>query len=287
MKSFARLCYLITIFISCLSGALKAEQSAFIPIEKIGRFEMAISSGASNIRLGNMVMVRVAGRDTKVRLNSVTTVLASCDGKWISSPVTEFIFFATKPEFEEHFKRAREFEDEFPTSSVHFDEVRESSLVYAKSISKLAFSLCATARREPKNILVPITGVVNEDASGANVFLMSGTSERKGAVINVWTKNRDFETVPDSTENVGASTDSENVPMVRKATGSSFMKRASYNCRDRTYATIETASFAAIDSIPERTLVPRDKVVYEAPLPGSVGELVIEAICRIYNGPVK
>ena len=287
MRSIARLSYLLTIFISCISGSLKAEQSASIPIGMIGPFEAAISSGTSNVRLGNAVMVRIAGRDPSLGFNRVITVLASCDGKWISNEVTNFNFFGMKPEFEELFERAREFEDEFPKTSVHFDEVLESGEAYAKSLAKLAPSLCGTARREPKNLLVPITGVENEDASGSNVFVMTGTSERKGAVINVWTKMRDFETVPYSSENGQSATDSENVPMVRKSTGRSYMELVSYNCRDRTYALLRSATFAATNSLPESEVVPGDQVVYKAPLPGSVGDLKIEAICRIYSRPTK
>lgn len=256
-----------------------------LPIEigsdKSGR--IAVSAGAVNQRAGNAALVRLLKISNDKSPAFAYTVMVACDGSWVTTGIQAAVKLDNRLSFEELESYAKSQEEAVPLGVMEFQNVGESELFYASLLAKKAPQLCKSAGRERRNTLIPVAGADKGDDTGTYLALLLGTAVKKGSVIDIWTRTTSFKRVPYLDANNQPLELNGVVQKKTETTGRYILDHTAFDCRNRTMGTYESAEYAASGMTPVSFAVPRDQMKPSSIVPGSVGEMMLDAVCRIYG----
>ena len=260
-----------------------AQSGGFIDIGKFGETKVHVGTGSNANRVGNAVLFYVHEKSDDILFTS-TQMLVSCDTTWIAEAVRLNYFFNIEVSSLSQVEAgARRDSQQYPLYEVEFSEWQQSSLVYASALKAQIRTLCKGAGAEPKNVSIPVASYVESaKAPGGSISILTGTTVRKGSVIDVWMRTTYFQRKPvmingKPLEVAGV------VKTVREATGTYELRRTVFDCLNRQSATYQILEYAEDGVPPKQWSYPREKIQLEIVAPNSVGEVQLEAICRIYG----
>lgn len=267
------------IALSCLNfGGQSFAQSAPREFASIGETRYAISP-ASVSRVGAAVLVRVLSMSGE--FGTAQQVLVACDGSWISDSIQLSVSFGDSTTFASVDRKARDDDDPVPLGIVEFYSASSTEQLFAKPLLKHASDLCRTGGKEPRNLLIPVAQSGATLDAGDVVALVTGTAEREGARVDIWTRFSQFKREP--------MLDREGNPFVfngvtqkkKVATGAYTLQRYTFDCTRRTMRAYESAEYKIGTATPRTESVPRDGRMSPV-IPNSVGEAVLDASCKLY-----
>lgn len=254
-----------------------------IEIGAVNGTKLAVSAGTENQRVGKAVLAHVQGNLTDINVVTSHTVLLACDGSWISTPVQFAAQFNKTAGFSEIERYGKSQEDEIPLDRIFFQGKDESDLDFAAILTKRAPQICKTAGHEPRNILIPVASTVDKDGTGGSMAIVLGTSAKNGNIIDLWIRTTDFKTVPKLDDQGIPITVAGKVQMHRVPVGSYSLGRGAFDCRNREFGFYHSVSYAGPNATPTSDTVQRANLRLSPAVPGSVGEVELDAICKLYD----
>lgn len=247
------------------------------PILDLGRndgHQISVTLGSANKKVGNAVLVTLYSVSGSLSIKS--NHLIACDGSWITSGIKPSISVRTKP-FTPYSEESAELDP------VDFFDSADAGKVYG-NVKAHASKLCKTASSEPRNFIIPIaiTPERNNEASTSS-GVVTGGSIIKGDSVDIWVRKSDFRYAPLVDEDGNARMLDGVAQRYRTRTGDYSMSRTTFNCAELTSATYEHLQYTNNNSTPTSQSLPRENARSSPVVPGSIGEAMLEAVCRIYG----
>ncbi len=165
-------------------------------------------------------------------------------------------------------------------------EHSESTFAAKNEVRRLLPQLCAKAKPEPRGILWPFVKSQADKKSTSEVTsVMSGYGKRTGDVVDGW-----FQENYSSTE---VMKNSNGEPIMRpNGTPRTFSRmrsdlgqsktRVSVNCRTNQIAILSVNKTDEYGRVVRSGSFDADRPTYSAAVPQSVGEAMVEILCRLY-----
>ena len=258
-----------------------AQQGGFIDIGKFGETKVYVGTGSNANRVGNAVLFYVHAKSNDSVISE--QMLASCDTTWVNEHIRSNFLIKEVISPSEAEAAARRDSRQYPLYEVEFSEWQQSSLVYASALKAQIRTLCKGAAAEPKNVSIPVASYVEfAKAPGGSISILTGTTVRKGSVIDAWMRTTYFQRKPVMIN--GKPFEVEGVVRtLREATGAYELRRTAFDCLNRQMAAYQILEYTEDGVPPKQWSYPREKVQLDIVAPNSVGEVQLEAICRIYG----
>ena len=175
-----------------------------------------------------------------------------------------------------------EAEESGELAPVDFFDGGEAGKVYG-NVKAHALRLCKNASSEPRNLIIPIaiTPERNNEAS-TSTGIVTGGSIIRGNSVDIWVRKSEFRYAPLVDEDGNARMLDGVAQRYRTPTGDYTMSRTTFNCVELTSATYEYLQYSNNNSTPTSQSLSRENARPSPVVPGSIGEAMLEATCRIY-----
>lgn len=269
-----RSCSFVAVALLAISGPLCARAQA-LPGATMVESDAARARYVSllgNVRIGrNAAMLRayeVIAMPGGAPIASGTTIIVSCDGKWVVADLNYKI--------ESGDRLTAAMLDPGPvepgTATARLHEVNEEF----GAIQRRGKANCVNLGPEPRNQFLTVSATrIDPRGLGTAFSIVTGTAVRKGERIEVWIRGSEFrESVDDSSAAADRKT--------RELTGKYTMERDTYDCAKRSMGTSQRVRYdgsggSSVERLPSGSALQLDPVV-----PNSVGETILSIVCTLY-----
>lgn len=270
---------LAALALSCLAHANTPE---FIHLGASQGAQLFLTQGPLNSRIGNAVAVRVLGHFNQSKLAFSKLILIACDDSWVSTEANTVYNKMEVFDPREMLKHTQENEERIPITPISFDNTNRSPLEYEKFLKGKGKSLCKGAKKEPRNIHIPIASS-HRNGTGMTHSIVTGTSEIIGRKIRIWTRASNYRDTPYIDDN-GDPILVNSEPISRKElTEEHSMSRISVDCDGRTMGTIDVIIYKSGEVIESTNSAKDNDIRYLSMVPNTIGEAILEGICLLYR----
>lgn len=262
----------LTLVIIGLAGVLAGQGFAW------AQESMPMVLGQSAYRLGNAVLFTTHVRAGPNDNSSISKpYLAACSGSWLSSSLGTEVFegstFDVKRQSALVLERMRSpvvWELRFFSWSNH-EEPQVSNL------RARVLALCKSAPPAPRNTLIPITH--SEDIA---ISVISGTTVRKGNLVEVWSRHSTFRKEPVLFDGKPFILPSGKEVTRDAITEQRILARSIHNCSDRTMADLSVTKYDANGRMIDFDDKPRKDAEFTPLVPSSLGEAQHDFVCTVF-----
>lgn len=270
-----------------LFGQAKVEAASQSPvlIEATDEYRIAISAPSDSSRVGNAVLLRVYYFNFKAKNGYVTRVLASCDGKWVSTDFSQVLQPFDSMTLLEQQQHALIMEDkvELGTSSLSMIKVADAAGSVESVIASKMPNYCKRSGKELRNFYIPIARGTEVDGVMKVAYLATGTSEKLKDTIDVWFQFVEYELVPMRRLDGAPAIGEGSIIKIPKPTGNRELERSTYDCARRRSGLSQQVIYRPGKVEPAVIAHPRESLKLSVVMPNTLGETTLDWVCAIYG----
>lgn len=264
--------------------------AGFSELSVLGGPRTLVGVGQTNYRVGSGVVVRtVTVQDDQLWWGR--SELYGCEEPWRLSPM--WISIGGRDDLPtqltDYIDRSdKDMETEGGDAALAEGRRASEAEPTSAAVHRRLRQLCAEAGPEPRNKLVRLSQSARNDRGESHVnYLLTGSAERKGSLISVWMRSVDFKQVP--------MLGPDGAPLINPQTGKPFerteavgpyqLARRTFDCEARTMGVTRIVAYIKPGEKPETTDAPRLEL--QSVVPDSVGERMLEVVCKLYGRPKR
>ncbi len=306
MKSYK---YILTLVVATASlKAQSIEQNSFIKLAKIDDTDYFVTSGKLAQKFGNTISISIISINKKNQLVGAEKILATCNGSWFSSSFQSYKTLLSKTTPDEIYAAAASHEIQ-PTKEIYFQDLsnidQQKHRIY-KSISTKISGLCKQATAVHKKEEIPITSTESGNREGEIISFLPGKTTLEGSNIKTWIKITKLHIEPANEYNLRMQNeydlqfkrnkekcDTVCAPLpypppapishpIKTALNKYDLIQVMINCHTQQIGTIIISSY---DNDKLTKFANFEDIKLIDPIPGTVADAEIEAICRMYSRP--
>jgi hypothetical protein len=269
----------------CFTPVLSnAQEGSFINFGKdsSGR-TLHVGSGTNAQRIGKAVLtfVHVVAADTTMGGWSYQLLMA-CDGSWLTGGFN-FSYVPKGLSLDYYESEARANIQNMSPEKQEFRTWADTEIQSAENLKRHVTALCKGASQEPRNFPLGVSLYSPEGAfPGGLGSILTGTMSRRGKEIDVWTRTDEYTLEPIMFD--GKPWLFNGVAQTRQVfTGSYSLVRTAYQCNDRRLGRYQFLTYKKGQPTPTSVSIARERLQLDDVVPGSVGEVELEAVCKLYG----
>lgn len=299
--------YILTLFLAAASlDAQSIEQDSFTYLTKIDDTNYFVTSGKLAQKFGNTISISIISINKRNQLVGAEKILAPCNGSWFSSPFQNYKALLSKTTPDEVYAAAASHETP-PTEEIHFQDLtnidQPKHRIY-KSISTKLSGLCKQATAVNKKEEIPIASTESGNREGEIISFLPGKTTIDGSNIKAWIKITKLHIEPANEYNLrmqnaydlrlkrnNEQCDTACAPLpyppptpishpIKTALNKYDLMQVMINCHAQQIGPIIISSY---DNDKPTKFANFEDIKLVDPIPGTVADAEIEAICRMYS----